>query len=278
MTNASREIRSPTSATNRSLSGVSQIGGLCRNLLASGWDFVFPPACVICGTGLEASDAHEHSPSRFCTECRHALTTHADDPGCSRCGAPLGPYVDRDHGYQECRRETFAFRTVYRLGVYSDAAMKDAVVRCKYLGNEPLLMALADLIWEYAGDGMQHAGVNLVVPIPQHWRQRLFSRHHAPDILAERWGRCLQVPVGLPILAKVRWTRKQARLNRTERHKNQDSVFRVTQPARVQGKTVLLVDDVLTTGATAHSAARALRSAGAKKVVVAVIARVLGQH
>jgi len=47
--------------------------------------------------------------------------------------------------------EKFAFRTVYRLGIYSDVAVKEAVVRCKYLGNEPLLMALADLIWEYTG-------------------------------------------------------------------------------------------------------------------------------
>lgn len=266
------------SAASPVASGLSHLGSACRWFVTSGWDFVFPPACVVCGTGLAASRLEAHRPSRFCPDCRQALTAHASDPGCSRCGAPLGPYVDRDHGCQECRREKFAFRTVYRLGIYSDAAIKDAVVRCKYLGNEPLLMALADLIWEYAGDGMQQAGVNLVVPIPQHWRQRLFSRHHAPDILAERWGRRLQVPIGLPILAKVRWTRKQARLNRTERHKNQDAVFRVTQPGRVRGKTVLLVDDVLTTGATAHSAARALKSAGASKVVVAVIARVLGQH
>lgn len=222
-------------------------------------------------------DSETQNRRGFCEECRQDLTVHAAQPGCRRCGAPLGPYADPEHGCLECRRESFAFRTVYRLGIY-DGAVRDAVIRSKYLGHEPLLMALADLIWEHTGAAMQTAGINLIVPIPQHWRQRVFTRHHAPEILAEAWGRRLQVPVGWPILAKVRWTRKQARLNRTERHKNQHSVFRVTQPAKVRGKTVLLVDDVLTTGATAHSAARALKAAGAKQVVVAVIARVLGQR
>lgn len=247
---------------------------LCRQVVSSGWDFVFPRACVVCGSSLTIPDSVGASSRRFCAECRTELTKHADQPGCRRCGAPLGPYVDPLHGCLECRRESFAFRRVYRLGVY-EGAVREAVIRCKYLGHEPLLMAIADLIWEYTGTDLQQEGVSLIAIIPQHWRQRIFSRHHAPEILAEVWGRRLQVPVGSPILAKVRSTRKQARLNRTERHKNQHGVFRVTRPEAVQGQTVLLVDDVLTTGATAHSAARALRSAGAKKVVVAVIARAL---
>jgi competence protein ComFC len=84
--------------------------------------------------------------------------------------------------------------------------------------------------------------------------------------------------VGLPILSKMKVTQKQAQLSRAERKKNQLDVFRVTRPARVAGKTILLVDDVLTTGATAHSASRALKEAGAKKVVVAVVARALSPH
>ncbi len=255
--------------------GIHHCVGFCQKIISSGWDFVFPPACVVCGTGLATSKSAGMRSERFCVECRSHLTKYVGQPGCRRCGAPLGPYVDPLHGCLECRRESFAFRKVYRLGVY-EGAIRDAVIRCKYLGHEPLLMAIADLIWEYTGTELQAEGVNLVVTIPQHWRQRIFSRHHAPEILAEVWGRRLQVPVGLPILAKVRTTRKQARLNRAERHKNQHGVFRVTRPATVQGQTVLLVDDVLTTGATAHSAARALRSAGAKQVVVAVIARALG--
>lgn len=235
---------------------------------------MFPPACVACGGDL---DVRSRSSCRICDECRSKLTVHADHLSCLRCGAPVGPYVDRQRGCQECRREQFAFKTVFRLGIY-DGAVREVVIRGKYLHGEPLLTSLAELVWEHAGNEMEAMKFNLVVPIPQHWRQRMLTRHHAPDILAEAWGRRLQVPVGYPILAKVRKTRKQARLNRTERHKNQHQVFRVTRPASVQGKTILLVDDVLTTGATAHSAARTLRQNGAKIVVVAVIARALGHR
>ena len=246
-----------------------------RRLLGAGWDFFFPPSCVVCGAGLAADGAC--IGGHFCADCRSALTVHAEHRSCVKCGAPVGPYVDQQLGCQECKRETFAFKSVCRLGIY-DGPLKAAVISGKYLGGEPLLISLAELVWEYNAETLQAAGIGLIVPIPQHWRQRFFTRHHAPDILAEAWGRRLQVPVGYPILAKVRQTRKQARLNRTERHKNQHEVFRVTRPATVQGQTVLLVDDVLTTGATAHSAARTLKAAGAKKVVVAVIARVLGHH
>lgn len=267
-----RSMFSANLQINRPLAAVHE---LSRNLWSAGWDFVFPPACLACGIALPGT--HVEQRPQFCALCRQDLTVHADQFGCRRCGAPMGPYADSDHGCQECRRESFAFRTVYRLGIY-DGAVKEVVIRSKYLGHEPLLMALAELIWEYTGTSMREAGISLVVPIPQHWRQRLISRHHTPEILAEAWGRHLQVPVGLPILGKVRWTRKQARLNRTERHQNQHSVFRVTRPDAVRGQTVLLVDDVMTTGATAHSAARALKAARAKQVIVAVIARVLGHR
>lgn len=249
---------------------------ICRQFGISAWDFIFPPACVGCGVSLAATPP-ESSLVRICVTCRDKLSVHATCPSCLRCGAPVGPYVDRQRGCQECRRERFAFRTVYRLGIY-DGAVKEVVVRGKYLTGQPLLRSIAELIWESAGPEMTAAKIDLIVPIPQHWRQRLFSQHHAPDILAEAWGRRLQVPVGYPILGKRRKTRKQARLNRTERHKNQHQVFQVTRPAAVKGKIVLLVDDVLTTGATAHSAARTLKQAGAKDVVVAVIARALGRH
>lgn len=262
-------------APSRDFDALTHLRAATRHFCSTAWDFLFPPACLVCGVPMFAS--HLGLRSRFCSDCHGQLTTHADRFGCQRCGAPVGPYANTSGGCQECRRETFAFQTVYRLGIY-DGAVKEAVIRCKYVGHEPLLMALADLIFQYTGMAMQNAGISLVVPIPQHWRQRLTSRHHTPEILAEAWGRHLRVPVGLPILGKVRWTRKQARLNRTERHRNQASVFRVTQPEKVRGQTVLLVDDVLTTGATAHSAARALKAARAKQVIVAVIARVLGHR
>jgi ComF family protein len=272
-----------------------------RKFINSGWDFVLPPLCVACGEQLRENTislihpdqtltrpenslasldnarlvANGESSSQLCADCRASFCEIVRNPYCERCAAPIGPYVDSRNGCQECSRERFVFLKVYRLGLYKDD-LKDAVLKCKYLGGEPLLMSLAALIWESFEPQLRSDDIQLIVPIPQHWRQRLMRRHHAPDVLAEAWSRHLRVPFSLPILSKRRTTEKQAKLSRAQRKKNQLNVYRVTQPARVQGKNILLVDDVLTTGATADSAARALKSAGARKVIVAVLARVMG--
>jgi len=246
-----------------------------RAFASSGWDFVLPPICVACGNQLGAQFLSETTGAQVCLNCRESLCEIVAKPSCERCGAPIGPYVDSKHGCQECSRERFAFKNVYRLGLY-DGALRDAVLKGKYLGGEPLLMSLANLIWGAFEASMRAEQIDLIVPIPQHWRQRIWRRHHAPDVLAEAYGRYLRVPVGLPILSKRRQTEKQAKLSRAQRKKNQQNVYRVTRATRVKGKNILLIDDVLTTGATADSAARALKSAGAKQVVVVVLARVLG--
>jgi ComF family protein len=247
----------------------------CRAIWSTGWNFVLPPACVACGLELSTEIQTLNPTCHLCPDCRTDFSELATKPSCLRCGAPIGPFVDSRTGCQECSRERFAFKNVYRLGLY-DGALRDAVLKGKYLGGEPLLMSLAELIWEHHEKALRSEGIDLIVPIPQHWWQRVWRRHHAPDVLAEAWGRRLQVDVGLPILSKRKWTKKQAQLSRPDRKKNQQDVFRVTQPTKMAGKTILLVDDVLTTGATAHSAARALKAAGAKQVVVIVISRVVG--
>ena len=88
----------------------------------------------------------------------------------------------------------------------------------------------------------------------------------------------MQVPVSSHILRKVRWTRPQARLKPSERRSNLRRAFATAGKDSFAGATVLLADDVMTTGTTAHEAARQLRLAGAARVVVAVVARGLGRR
>lgn len=114
-------------------------------------------------------------------------------------------------------------------------------------------------------------------PVPTYWLQRFSRRQHAAETLAHVWARRLQVPQAPHILRKVRWTPPQARLTPSQRRTNLRQAFAARRDA-LSGASVLLADDVLTTGTTAHEAARQLRLAGAGKVVVAVIARGLGRR
>lgn len=264
------------------LKSVTRIGTAWTRYYRGGVEFCFPPACVACGADLASRfddpfESDYEAPPHLCQECHSDFVKDLSQLQCLRCGAPIGPFADHEHGCLECRRERFAFHTVHRLGIY-EGILREAVIRGKYLGGEPLLRALAELLWQKTRPRMLESEFELVVPVPQHWAQRMTRQHHAPDILAETWSRCLKIPVGLATLKKVRGTRKQAKLKRTERFENQQGVFRVKRHKSVAGKCVLIADDVLTTGATADAAAKALKDAGAKHVEIAVLARVLGHH
>jgi len=171
-------------------------------------------------------------------------------------------------------RENFAFERVVRLGVYSNE-LRQACLRTKHAGQEPLAAALTELLWERQLDELADVKIELVVPVPHHWLQRLFRLHNAAETLAEVSARILKTRYSSHILSKARWTKPQRSLPATRRRENVRRAFRVGNSEEVQGATVLLVDDIMTTGATAHEAARVLKRAGAARVITAVVARAI---
>jgi predicted amidophosphoribosyltransferase len=141
-----------------------------------------------------------------------------------------------------------------------------------------LAAGLAELLWECEREDLVQAGIDVVAPVPHHWFKRLYSPHNSAETLASVWARKLKVPMAPHILCKRRWTRPQARLLPYERRQNLRNAFRAEASADLHGATVLLADDVLTTGTTAHEISRELMQAGAGCIVVAVIARGLGRR
>jgi ComF family protein len=113
-----------------------------------------------------------------------------------------------------------------------------------------------------------------VVPVPLHWRRRLSRRYNQSDALAQRIARRLGVPCASGHLRRVQATPFQTRQTPAQRRENLRKVFRAY--GRLDGKRVLLVDDVLTTGSTASEAAKVLKKQGAARVIVAVLARSAG--
>ena len=112
--------------------------------------------------------------------------------------------------------------------------------------------------------------------MPIHWMRRVCRGANSPEIVARPLARRLQVPVTTRLLAVRRRVRKQGTLSPTERFSNIRGIFSVTTRYDIEGTNIVLVDDVMTTGATASEAARMLRAAGAAKVVVTVVARAVG--
>jgi ComF family protein len=185
---------------------------------------------------------------------------------------PVGPYVDTTDGCLKCRTTRFAFASVIRAGAY-DGHLRMLCLRLKAQRNEYLGRVLADLLWEQQSDRLRAAGADCVVGVPLHWTRRLWRGFNQADVLARRLAGALQVPHGSRILSRTRQTAPQARLGVAERAGNVRDAFRARPRKCLQGGTVLLVDDILTTGSTCSEAARALRAAGAAVVHVAVVAR-----
>ena len=113
-----------------------------------------------------------------------------------------------------------------------------------------------------------------MVPIPTHWKRQFFSKgFHGPSLIAQNIEKITGIPQSQRILRAVKPTLKQGTLSRTARLQNVRNAFVCRHPNKVAGRSVMLIDDVMTSGATLIEATRMLKQVGAKQVVVAVIAR-----
>lgn len=227
---------------------------------------VYPPSCPACGAAT--GEAHG-----LCAACWSRMR-FIERPLCERLGTPfevdLGPGVLSPAALAD--PPVFARA---RASVRYDEAARSLVHRLKYGDRLDLAEALGRMMARAGRELLADADV--VVPVPLHrgrlWRRRFNQAMALARVAARGSG----VPVDPFLLARVKRTRSQVGLTRTQRRENLQGAFRVPDGARprVQGKRVLLVDDVLTTGSTANAASRALLRGGAKAVDVLAFARVV---
>lgn len=238
--------------------------------LGAAIDLVYPPQCVSC---REAMD-RETSDRRFCDACWNSLDLFSH-PYCNRCGTSLSR-PDRND-CRTCEEQRFRFDRVVRLGPY-EQPLREYVLRMKHVAEEPLSLGIGGLLAEACCRELSSWQPELVVPIPMFWRRRIVRRTSSADILATTVGKRLRTPVSLRALVRRRNTQPQGDLSPRERRANVRDAFRLRRPKLVADRRVLLVDDVLTTGATLNEVARVLEKAGAREIAVAVAARTEGTN
>jgi ComF family protein len=244
---------------------IDRLTALRRDAVAGLVQLLYPGCCHLCGVLLAPG------VDSFCPSCRTGLFTDPL-PSCPHCAATVGPFAATSGGCVRCRGEGFAFDAAVRLGPY-EGLLHDAVLRLKQHTGEGLAELLGGLWAGRDAQKLRALGADAVVPVPLHWWRRLRRGYNQSESLARGIARHLQIPCFPAWLRRLRNTPRQTAQSPTGRRENMRDAFRARTRARLKGRTVLLVDDVMTTGATAHEAARALRAAGAARVVVAALAR-----
>ena len=220
-------------------------------------NFFFPSRCPVCN---ERSDNHSHNP--LCGRCWSAITRY-EGPACSVCGLPtVSPYT-RICG--ACLDNKPPFDKIHYFGIY-EGPLKESIHLLKFQGVRRLSIPLAGLISSLITD--KYAAI---IPVPLHTSKLREREFNQTALLGRHLSKALSTPLFLNALSKNRETKLQTDVSGKERRDNLSGAFSASK--EISGASILLVDDVITTGATVAECSKVLKKAGALKIDVAALAR-----
>jgi ComF family protein len=235
-------------------------------------DLIYPPRCSICQAFLQDKAApHGDRDLPFCESCFMGFT-EIKSPICSLCGRPFSDGIEQDRVCEDCLRKRPSY-DIARAPYLYDGALMTAIHELKYAQRSHLADSLGSLLASFAQNWIGELKGCLVMPVPLH-PKRLRARGFNQSLLL---ARCVASKTGAELdflsLRRTRFTKPQTDLSSEERKKNVRKAFEVVNRDAVKGRTILLVDDVATTGSTLNECAKALKRAGADGVLCLVLAR-----
>ncbi|MFI4947792.1 MAG: ComF family protein [Alphaproteobacteria bacterium] len=227
-------------------------------------DGVLPPRCLACGVVVGEPDA-------LCGRCWASMTFFAP-PWCAACGLPFPHPMGEGAVCADCARDRASWdraRSVMRYDKHS----RHLVLGLKHGDRTHLAKALGGWMHRAGGEILERA--DFIVPVPLHWTRLFARRYNQASLLAHAIHAAGGPPVAPDWLVRRRRTPSQGRLGAAARLRNVRGAFFLRPGRTVKGKRLVIVDDVLTTGATAEECARVLRRGGAGFVGVLTLARAL---
>ncbi|HVA35247.1 MAG TPA: ComF family protein [Stellaceae bacterium] len=226
-------------------------------------DLLLPPRCLKCGSEIGGDGA-------LCASCWRSIA-FLQPPCCTRCGLPFEVDLGAGAVCGACARDAPLYARA-RAAMRYDEASRTLVLAFKH-GDKLQLAPALGLFMRRAGAELL-ATCDVIAPVPLHWTRLLARRYNQAAVLAHALGGG-GPPVEADLLQRRRATPSQGRGGRAERRRNVRGAFALKRGRSVSGRRVLLVDDVLTTGATVTECARVLLDSGAKAVDVLTLARTM---
>ena len=246
------------------------IGNSVARFCRMGGDIIVPPRCAHCDLGIpDAQDG-----LMLCGDCQSELGP-VDWASCIACGSAAPSGRQPPDSCERCRSADFSFDGVISLGSYQDAPRK-AILRMKLATERPLSVAMGRLFCVRQGGRVTEFQPDAVVPIPMFWGREVLRGVNSPSILAGTIARQLRLPIADQLVKRWRNTFPQTNLRPRQRFLNVRGAFRLQAGYDLGGRRLLLVDDILTTGATCSEVAGLLKRAGVEMVVAAVMTRAKG--
>ncbi len=238
---------------------------MMRAVITKVIDAVYPPSCLLC-------KQETITPSGLCTAC-WVETGFIAGLACRVCGMPLSGDGAEEALCDTCLQSPPVFQNGRAALLYQGGGRKLALA-LKHGDRLDIARPMAQ--WMAKAGSWLLGECDVIAPVPLHWRRLLMRRYNQSAELARHVGRITGKPVIPDLLLRKRATPSQDGLDRAARFANQQGAFQLAPrfAARVQGKRVLLIDDVMTTGATLSACADACLAAGIRQVDVLVLARV----
>ena len=235
-----------------------------KTLLPSLVNLIYPPVCETCGNDLP--DDH----GGLCWDCLRAIELLCE-PFCQRCGMPVSGAVDLKYNCQRCSTTEPHFDRA-RAAARFEGPMRNAVHAFKYHAAFWLEQPITDFLVACAEAHFSDENFDVIAPVPLFIRRQRERGFNQSELLVRSLSARLGTPWARP-LTRIRPTPSQTRLSIAQRRENVRNAFEACNPAEISKKSVLLIDDVMTSGATVNECSRTLKRAGARRVVVVTAAR-----
>lgn len=235
-------------------------------LLGKLTDIIYPPRCHGCRDFIDRSET-----GFFCRDC-YSDFSRIFSPICPVCSTPFVSDAQGDHLCEDCLRDRPSYQSAFAAYHYKGAIVK-AIYQFKYGAKTYLSESLGRLLAEYSECLSMESDNLLIVPVPLHPKRLRERGFNQGLLLARHVALHLKAELDFLSLRRTRYTLPQTSLKKGERKKNVRGAFHVENPGAVEGKTILLVDDVSTTGNTLNECARILIKSGCMKVFCLILAK-----